>query len=308
MPEPNKIAPIQIAIVGDVHDRWEPAAEAAALEALGVQLVLFVGDFGNEAVDLVREIATLPLPKAVAFGNHDAWYTASDWGRKKCPYDPKEEDRVQEQIDLLGADHIGYGCKEFSNWQLAIVGGRPFSWGGTEWRNARFYRERFSVSNFEESTARIVAAAAAAQSDRLIFLCHNGPQGLGADPADICGRDWKDSGGDFGDPDLTAAIIRTRSLGKVIPLVAFGHMHHNLKHRGDRLRTTAVIDERGTTYVNAARVPRIIVAENGRKQRNYTLVTLGADGVGNIELVWVAEGGVVTSREAIEPLALEVAA
>lgn len=308
MSEPIGIAPLKIAIVGDVHDRWEPAAEAVALEALGVQLVLFVGDFGNEAVDLVRAIAALPLPKAVAFGNHDAWYTASDWGRKKSPYDHREEDRVREQLDLLGDDHVGYGCKEFPAWQLAVVGGRPFSWGGTEWRNAQFYRERFSVSNFAESTARMVTAAADSPSDRLIFLGHNGPHGLGSDPADICGRDWKENGGDFGDPDFAEAISKTRALGKDIPLVAFGHMHHHLKHRGDRLRTAAIVDELGTVYINAARVPRIIEAEGGRKERNYTLVTLGANGVGNVELVWVADGGVVSSREAIAPLALDLAA
>ncbi|NEP43066.1 MAG: TIGR04168 family protein, partial [Okeania sp. SIO2H7] len=43
--------PIKIAIVGDVHDRWEPEDELA-LKHLGVDLVLFVGDFGNEAVEL----------------------------------------------------------------------------------------------------------------------------------------------------------------------------------------------------------------------------------------------------------------
>ncbi len=294
--------PIQIAIVGDVHDRWEAAAELAALQALGARLVLFVGDFGNEAVEIVRAIAAIELPKAVAFGNHDAWYTASDWGRRKCPYNPEKEDRVREQIDLLGDAHIGYNKKDFPDWQLSIVGGRPFSWGGNEWRNERFYRERFDVGSFAESTARIVAAAAAARAQRVIFLSHNGPQGLGADPADICGRDWKDEGGDFGDPDLTEAIAKTRTLGKHIPLVAFGHMHHHLKHRRDRVRTRAVIDELGTIYVNAACVPRIIEDAGGGKQRNYTLVTLGAGGVRNIELVWVAGDGRVTDREAIIPV------
>lgn len=295
---------IEIAIVGDVHDRWESAAEAAALEALGVQLVLFVGDFGNEAVEVVRAIATLPLPKAVALGNHDAWYTASDWGRKKCPYDREHEDRVQEQIDLLGAAHIGYGKKDFPTWGLSIVGGRPFSWGGNEWRNQRFYQERFQIGGFGESTARIVAAARATQAERVVFLSHNGPHGLGADPADICGRDWHERGGDFGDPDLTDAIAATRALGKQIPLVAFGHMHHHLKHRRDRLRTMAVVDRWGTVYVNSARVPRIVETDAGSKQRNYTLVTLAADGVRAIELVWVADGGTVTSREPISPTPL----
>ena len=75
---------IKIAVVGDVHDRWEPEDERA-LKYLGVDLVLFVGDFGNEAVELVRAIAALDLPKAAILGNHDAWYTATNWGRKQRP-------------------------------------------------------------------------------------------------------------------------------------------------------------------------------------------------------------------------------
>ncbi|NEN95528.1 MAG: TIGR04168 family protein, partial [Moorea sp. SIO3I7] len=70
---------IQIAVVGDIHQLWE-AEDAIALEQLGVDLVLFVGDFGNEAVDIVQMIAAIDLPKAVIMGNHDAWYTASEWG------------------------------------------------------------------------------------------------------------------------------------------------------------------------------------------------------------------------------------
>ena len=78
--------PITIAVVGDVHEQWEEA-DNSALEGLGVDLVLFVGDFGNESVPIVRKISQLSVPKAVIMGNHDAWYTASGWGRKKCPYE-----------------------------------------------------------------------------------------------------------------------------------------------------------------------------------------------------------------------------
>ena len=76
--------PVKIAVVGDVHDQWEPE-DAQALKELKVDLVLFVGDFGNEAVDIVRAIAALDLPKAVILGNHDAWYTATPWGAKEMP-------------------------------------------------------------------------------------------------------------------------------------------------------------------------------------------------------------------------------
>ena len=72
---------IKIAVVGDVHDLWE-AEDNAALKDLHVDLVLFVGDFGNESVEVVKEIAALDLPYAAIMGNHDAWYSASDWGTK----------------------------------------------------------------------------------------------------------------------------------------------------------------------------------------------------------------------------------
>jgi predicted phosphodiesterase len=82
--------PVKIAIVGDIHNQWE-VEDAIALQELGVDLVLFVGDFGNEAVEVVRMIASVDLPKAAILGNHDAWYTASDWGRKRCPYDRNKD-------------------------------------------------------------------------------------------------------------------------------------------------------------------------------------------------------------------------
>ena len=72
---------VKIAVVGDVHDQWEKE-DGIALKRLGVDLVLFVGDFGNESVEVVRKIADLDIPKAVVMGNHDAWYTATEWGRK----------------------------------------------------------------------------------------------------------------------------------------------------------------------------------------------------------------------------------
>ena len=69
MPE-NPTKPIRIAIVGDIHDEWT-ADDEIALRHLGVDLVLFVGDFGNEAVELVSRLAAIDLPKAAILGNHD---------------------------------------------------------------------------------------------------------------------------------------------------------------------------------------------------------------------------------------------
>lgn len=277
--------PIKIAVVGDVHDLWEPEDETA-LKSLGVDLVLFVGDFGNESVNIVKLIAQIDLPKAAITGNHDAWYNATDWGISKCPYDRTQEDRVQEQIDLLGDAYVGYGKRDFPDLNLSVVGGRPFSWGGSSWKNGRFYQERCGVDSWEASTDRIVDAVKQTESDTILLIGHNGPTGLGDQPDDPCGKDWQPIGGDHGDPDLAAAIVKARSLGKTIPLVTFGHMHHTLRHTKTQLRRSIHVDEAGTVYLNAARVPRIVNVNQDR-MRNFSIVTLQNGVVSKIVLVWI---------------------
>lgn len=75
-------SPLRLVVVGDVHDAWSERDEAA-LSVLNPTMVLFVGDFGNEAVQIVAQVAQLHIPKAVILGNHDAWYTMVAKPRKK---------------------------------------------------------------------------------------------------------------------------------------------------------------------------------------------------------------------------------
>lgn len=287
---------VRIGIIGDVHDQWDET-DRTALLALNLDLVLFVGDFGNESVDIVRQVAAMPLPKAVILGNHDAWYSASPWGRAKCPYDRATTDRLQEQLDLLGSEHVGYSHLNFPALNLSIVGARPFSWGGSDWKNKDFYQERYGVGSFEDSAQRIAQAAEAATCDRLILLGHNGPYGLGAEPEDPCGKDWMPIGGDHGDPDLTDAIHLIKAQGKQIPLVTFGHMHHSLRHRKDRLRTNALLKQ-DSLYLNAARCPRVIESDRGLL-RNFTIVTFVGIELRSAELVWVDQAAQIAGRESL---------
>lgn len=296
---------IKIAVIGDVHDLWD-ANDEVVLKQLEVDLVLFVGDFGNESVEVVRAIAALELPKAAVLGNHDAWYSATHWGIKKCPYDRSREDWVQQQMDLLGAADVGYGKLDFPLLNLTVVGSRPFSWGGPTWRSADFYQKRFGVTDFEGSTARIVAAASSAAHKIILFLGHCGPTGLGDRPEDPCGKDWPPIGGDYGDPDLEAAIAQTKSLGKTVPLVAFGHMHHQLRHTQQQQRKSVHANPDETLYLNAASVPRIM--QNGTNRlRNFSLVSLQAGVVSQISLVWVDQNGTLASQEILYSRANSVA-
>jgi uncharacterized protein (TIGR04168 family) len=282
-----------IAVVGDVHDLWDEGDEIA-LTHLGVDLVLLVGDFGNEAVEVVQAIARLSLPKAAIFGNHDAWFTATAWGRGLRGLD--QTDRVQQQLDLLGPVHVGFGKLDFPQFDLTVVGGRPFSWGGSTWKNSSFYQQRFGVDSFAASTAKIVAAAAAAEHKTIIFIGHCGPKGLGEQAEDPCGKDWNPIGGDYGDPDLEAAIEQTRTLGKQIPLVAFGHMHHNLRHTKARQRKMLDVDANSTVYLNAASVPRIVQTSSGRI-RNFSLVTLTNGAVTKASLIWIHDDLTIHSEQ-----------
>ncbi|HBE21412.1 MAG TPA: TIGR04168 family protein [Cyanobacteria bacterium UBA11159] len=285
----------KIAVIGDIHDLWE-AEDAIALQHLAVDLALFVGDFGNESVEIVREIAALDIPKAVMMGNHDAWYTASEWGRKKCPYNREEENWVQEQLDLLGETHVGYGYLDFPQFQLSVVGSRPFSWGGGEWKNHEFMEDLYGIIDFSESSELILRAAKSTKYNTIIFLGHNGPTGLGDKPEAPCGKDWQPLGGDYGDPDFQIAIAQTQELGKNIPLVTFGHMHHRLRHTKQRLREIVSTDALGTVYLNSASVPRIIETQTDRL-RNFSLVSLENDIVSEISLVWVGQDYAVVSED-----------
>ncbi|HLP90002.1 MAG TPA: TIGR04168 family protein [Nostocaceae cyanobacterium] len=289
--QPKKL---KIAVVGDVHDQWEPE-DGEALKHLGVDLVLFVGDFGNEAVEVVRAIASLEIPKAAVMGNHDAWYTATEWGRKKCPYDRTQEDRVQEQLDLFGCDHVGYSKKDFPEWGLTVVGGRPFTWGGPEWRFADICLERYGVNSLEESAEKIFQAVKSAEYETIIFLGHNGPSGLGDRAEDPCGKDWHPIGGDYGDPDLAEAISLSLTIEKTIPLVTFGHMHHSLRHTKIKRKSIFKSPE-GIIYLNAASVPRILATANG-KIRHFALVEIEGSEVTKAAQIWVGEDFEVIQQE-----------
>lgn len=278
---------LTITIVGDIHEQWD-VGDHLALDCLQPDLVLFVGDIGNEAVTIVELISTLNLPLAVILGNHDAWYTASEWGRKKAPYDRSVTGcRVDRQLELLGDCHVGYGVKDFEHLGISVVGGRPFSWGGSEWKNKTFYHDRFGVDDFQSSMDLICQKTKEAKCDCLIFLSHNGPIGLGELPSSPCGKDWNTPGGDYGDPDLYGAIEFSR-LSRSIPLVAFGHMHHRLKISPFVRQTIRQKDN--TIYVNSACVPRWQVKDDSIF-RHFTLVNLEDYQVKTVKQVWIDHEG-----------------
>lgn len=288
--------------VGDMHDAWGETDEAA-LTAMAPDAVLFVGDYGNENVGVVRRLAKFADAAeffvAAVLGNHDGFFSMSQIGRDNCPYNASEEDRVREQLELLQKYNPSYKSLDVqaAATKLSVVGGRPLTWGGPYWKHARFYREYFQVYGMSQSAAMIEEATVSASHGSVVFLSHNGPTGLGRLPSDPCGKDWGEKlGGDHGDEDLRNGIEAARFAGKAVPLVVFGHMHHRLMHGGMRTMLKTERDGstgRKTVMLDAAVVPRHRkIPSGGGVACQFTVVELdSAGGVDTVEQVWATGTG-----------------
>ncbi|CAI5481600.1 unnamed protein product [Closterium sp. Yama58-4] len=245
---PRSCERLRIVIIGDVHGMWHPWRDLASLKLLKPDIILFVGDFGEEQVQLVRQVAAVKermaavgahAEVAVILGNHDAWFHMF---RKESAQLVDTVDKLTQQLEALGRLHVGYGRVDLPQWRLSIVGARPFSYGPSSWAKS-FYRARCGVRTINASTSKITEnILAAPESHSIVVLAHNGPAGLGSHPWDICGKDFPSKGlppgGDFGDEDLSRAITASLEGGRHIPLVVFGHMHRDLFPFNYRSRTT----------------------------------------------------------------------
>jgi len=263
-------------VVGDVH-RWWRSADSVYLERSAPDLTLFVGDLGDEDVEMVRGIAALPVRKAVMLGNHDAWQS---FGRRVATT------KLRESLELLGDDHLAYAVREVPAAGVSVVGARPFSWGGPSLRSPELYDEIYGIHTMRQSAAAIVDAARHAQHRDLVILAHNHPLGLGAEPTDICGKDFGKPGGDWGDRDLALAIQRIEGFGLRVRAVIAGHMHHRLVHPRGGLRTRFV--RRGETlFLNAAYVPRVRQDEDGTELSHFLRTRWSRGECVAIDEVWV---------------------
>lgn len=282
--------------VGDLHRRWRPA-DRAYLERSQPDLAMFVGDLSDtEEPELTEKIAAVDVPKVVLLGNHDAWRSI------------EEQEITQELSDslaVLGSSHLAYGVRDVPAAQVSIVGARPFSYGGpgkrgergAVLRGAAVYEQLYGVGDFKASADLIMKAAQGARHSDLVILAHNGPTGLGDDPADFCGKDFRDRkvqgdrpGGDWGDKDLELAIEAIEGWGYRVRAVVSGHMHHKLlEPRGAERRRFV---RRGhTLYVNCAVVPRLVRDRDGHELAHFVRMQWEGGECRTLEEVWVDANG-----------------
>lgn len=203
-------AGVRIAVVGDVHNQYSHTLDTAALKALDPDMTVFVGDFANEDVDIVRAVAQCPHRKVVILGNHDAWcaeypnttcitharistpllfsrFSLTPRGRTRLARSfatsafaqPLSQDRVADMLRVLDDEHIGYATCRADDLATTFVGARPFSRGGTEWDMvADFYRDRYGIHSLEDSASRIAGLLAEVPADHAcVVIGHSGPTG-----------------------------------------------------------------------------------------------------------------------------------
>ena len=280
MTSSNPNPPATLLAVGDIHRCWREV-DSVYLEREQADLTMFVGDLGDEDVEMVTRVAEIPIEKAVILGNHDAWQS---FAKKELT------EKLNDSLDVLGKDHIAYSVKEVPAAGISVVGARPFSWGGQSLRSPELYDEIYGVRTMRQSAAAIVDAARNAQHRDLVILAHNGPTGLGSETTDIYGKDFGKPGGDWGDYDLELALQRIEGFGLRVRAVIAGHMHHKLLHPRGAERTRFI--QRGdTTFINCAVVPRVVRSENG-EELSYFVRTRWLDGeCMSIEEVWVDTHG-----------------
>lgn len=268
---------VRLALIGDVHLRWG-AEDNAAIDARGYDAVLFVGDLAGYAhgggLKVARTIAELRTPAWVLPGNHDGT-TAAQLLAEVVQHDPSValvgggmEKRVAQLREALGPVTLaGYSLhvlRAGDGEHIECIAARPHSFGGPRLAFRPYLERAFGIASMEDSTERLCALVDRCEGERVMFLAHCGPSGLGDRRDAIWGVDFRKAEGDHGDPDLRAAIEHARSRGKRVVAVLAGHMHHALRGGG---RRTWQVREHETLHVNAARVPR--TWREGRARRRH---------------------------------------
>jgi len=291
------VSEFRLGVVGDLHTHWDDI-DVHQFDQSAYDLLFFTGDLGGGTPDstirVARKISKLRKPALVMPGNNDTVDTAELAAELThragiatlSGMRTKSGDREAPQADI---QICGYGAHRYragDDLDVTFVTGRPHSMGGPDLSFPDYMLESYGIRNMQESQQRLMSVVEDTKSEQLIFLSHNGPNGLGGGPLDIWGADFKADGGDWGDPDLTAAIDYAVAKQKQVLAVIAGHMHVKTKSGVDRTwRASAA----GIEYVNAARVPRIFSGDDD-VHRHHLSVSI-RPGLVDISEVLVPQSG-----------------
>ena len=266
---------MRIAAIGDIH-RCFDADDSRWIDRGNFDRVLFTGDLPgrwHEGMDEVAGgLAALRTPAVLIPGNHDGpklWELLVDqWGPARAG--GASLDRMRAYGARMGGVEVGGYSVHPLEEGLALLVGRPLSMDGRKLSFAPAIERAYGVADLAASEARLKAIVDGHDVERWVVLAHNGPAGLGVGPTSPWGLGRRD----LGDPDLAGVITHLKDTGRSVPLVVAGHVHH----RGDEGRRRWCVRKDGTTYLNAARVPRH-ESIGGSSRRHLVCVDLDGDAV-----------------------------
>ncbi len=266
---------LRIGVIGDLHTHWDDI-DVAQFNTTDYDLLFFTGDLGGGSVDsslrVARTISRLNVETLVMPGNNDT----GDIHQLAAELSHRSGLKRLTEIRQGAGDTInsirlcGYSSHRYTTpaTDVTLIAARPHSMGGPALTFAEHMAATYGIDSMETSAQRLKELIDAAQTAELIFLAHNGPTGLGGEPADMWGCDFKPDGGDWGDPDLSEAIAYAVETGRRVLAVVAGHMHLTTKCGQERPWRR---EHDGILYVNAARVPRIYAGSDDVMRHHVAL-------------------------------------
>jgi uncharacterized protein (TIGR04168 family) len=274
---------IRIGVIGDLHTFWDDV-DVAQFDRSAYDLLYFTGDLGGGTPDsslrIARTISRLRKRALVMPGNNDTGDIAELAAELAHRGGLRRLNEVREGARDTSGDRIslcGYSTHRLTQGavDVTLIAGRPHGMGGPDLSFPEHMAAAYGIDSLEASRQRLLSLVDQAQTRNVVFLSHNGPTGLGAAPEDMWGCDFKPGGGDWGDPDLAAAIDHAQRCDKRVLAVVAGHMHLRTK---DGQQRPWCVEREGIVYVNAARVPRIFSGA-GDVQRHHVALSIGASEV-----------------------------
>lgn len=266
----------RIAVIGDVHSFWDDIDllffnARHENSAANTDMVVFVGDLPDrlhrKSHKIAKCMAQLSIPGYFFPGNHDGVtipqliaeiFQSQFWSQLFARRQKIRVSKLRKELHPLQFCQYNIIDLNLGGRPVSMVCGRPHSMGGDSISMRPYLSKNFQVATIQDSIGQFKRLLEQCGNDDLIFLSHNGPSGLGSESTDIWGNDFQKGAGDFGDPDLAAALAIAREMGKNPRAVIAGHMHHHVRKKssvaGQRKK---VVVNQGCMYINAARVPRI---------------------------------------------------
>lgn len=290
-----------LAVIGDIHGFWDDR-DTAFFNASNYDGLLFVGDFARwtNSLPVARMLAGLTRPAWAIAGNHDAvsktQLMAEIKNRRliRTVTGLGMDRRVRALATALGPVRLNAYSMDALDDNLSLLTARPHAMGPDRFYYKGYLKRQYGVVSYADSTARLKTLVDQA-AERIIILAHNGPSGLGDAVDAPFGNDFNPEYGDFGDPDLRAAIDYARAGGRQVLAVVAGHMHHRNRKTGVVRKTW---DHDGETlYLNTARVPRM---KRDGSRRHHIALTI-SDAKLSAETVFVSHAGKVEMRETLGP-------